>query len=139
MEKEEIKKVIGGFLQARKEILSAYIFGSFTQAEAFHDVDVGVYLYRDFDRNDLNKFPYGYESLLISQLGALTRQKIDLVVMNNAEILIQQRIINRGILLFSKDERIRVVYENHIRELCIDSQHLRKIQRHYLGKIIGDA
>lgn len=139
MEKEAIKKQITDYLKAREEVMSAYIFGSFVQRQVYHDIDVAVCLYGGFEKNDFKKFPYGYESLLISELSALTKRKIDFVVMNNAEILIQQRIVNNGILLFTRDDGSRIAYENHVRAVYIDTEHLRKIQKHYLAKKIDDA
>jgi len=139
MNKEEIKNKIKDFLSVKPEISFAYIFGSFTEKEQFHDIDTAVYLDKDFDKNDLKKFPYGYESFLISELNLLIRKNIDIVVMNNAEITIQQRIVNKGILLFSKDEPMRIYYENLIRKLYIDAEPLRKIKRYYLSRNTGNA
>ncbi|MCL4512065.1 MAG: nucleotidyltransferase domain-containing protein [Bacteroidetes bacterium] len=139
MKKTQIEKQIADFLKAKTEVMFAYIFGSFVQKDYYHDIDVAVYLYEDFDKNDRKKFPYGYESFLLSELNLLTRENVDLVIMNSAEILIQQRVINRGILLFSKDERLRIQYENYIRKLYIDAEHLRKIKRHYLARNIINA
>ncbi len=139
MDKDYIKKNIAVFLRGKKEITFAYLFGSFIQKDYFHDIDIALYLDKDFNNNDLEKFPYGYESGLISEINILARKKIDLVVMNNAEILINQRIINKGYLLFSRDERARISYENYIRKLYIDTESLRKIKRHYLSQGITDA
>ena len=139
MNKNIIEIKIKEFLFGRPEISFAYIFGSFVQREHYHDIDVAVYLSKDFNKFDMKKFPYGYESCLISELNLLVRKNIDLVVMNNAEIMIQQRIINKGILLFSKDEHIRISYENLIRKLYIDSENIRRIKRKYLNKKISDA
>ena len=139
MNKDAIKKNIAGFLREKKEITFAYLFGSFVQKDNFHDIDIALYLARDFNKNDLEKFPYGYESRLISEINLLVREKIDLIVMNNAEILIQQRIINKGYLLFSRDERVRISYENFIRKLYIDTESLRSIKKHYLSLRINNA
>lgn len=137
--KEEIESKINRFLQSRPEISFAYIFGSFIQNENYHDIDIAVYLYKNFDKNDLKKFPYGYESSLISELTLLVRKKVDFIVMNNADITLQQRIINKGILIFSKDDHIRISYENFIRKLYIDSDNIRRIKRKYLNKKIVNA
>ena len=134
-----IKNNINHFLQSRPEISFAYIFGSFTQNENYHDVDIAVYLNKNFNKNDLKKFPYGYESILISELTLLVRRKIDFVVMNNADITLQQRIINKGALLFSKDDLYRIAYENLIRKLYIDSDNIRRIKRKYLNQKILNA
>lgn len=139
MNKKEIENKIKKFLHKRPEITLAYIFGSFVQRDNYHDIDIAVYLSDNFNKNDFKKFPYGYESFLISELNILVRKNVDLVVMNKAEILIQQRIVNKGILLFSKDDRKRISYENFIRKLYIDTESLRRIKSYYLGKHISNA
>ncbi|MBU1680169.1 MAG: nucleotidyltransferase domain-containing protein [Bacteroidetes bacterium] len=136
LEKKHKEKIIAEYLFAKDEVLFAYIFGSFVDKDNYHDIDIAVYLKDDFDKNDFKKFPYGYESGAIADLNLLVRSDVDFVVMNCAEILIQKRIIDRGIRIFSKVERKRISYENYIRKLYIDSAHLRNIRRHYLpGKI----
>ncbi|MEO8398323.1 MAG: nucleotidyltransferase domain-containing protein [Ignavibacteriaceae bacterium] len=139
MNKEQIKKQISDFLKEKEEIILAYIFGSFVQNENFHDVDIAVYLRKEFDKNNFKIFPYGYESGLISDLTSLIRRNVDFVVMNNADITLQQRIINKGSLLFSKDEKFRISYENYIRKLYIDAENLRRIKQYYLIKKINNA
>ncbi|MGC8654494.1 MAG: type VII toxin-antitoxin system MntA family adenylyltransferase antitoxin [Candidatus Kryptoniota bacterium] len=133
LEKKHIEDKITNYLYQRDEVLLAYIFGSFVQRDNYHDIDIAVYLKNDFNKNDFKKFPYGYESGVIAELISLLRKNVDFVVMNNAEILIQKRIIDAGKLIISKDERTRIYYENHIRKLYIDMENLRKIRRHYLS------
>ncbi|GBD91794.1 hypothetical protein BMS3Abin04_02526 [bacterium BMS3Abin04] len=139
MEKQEIKKIITEYLIKKDEILIAYIFGSFVHKNKFHDIDIAVYLKNDFNKNDLKKYPYGYESELISDLTKLVRSKIDFIVINNAGITIQHRIVNKGMLLFSKDEKFRISFENYIRKLYIDAENIRKIKRKYLVRKINNA
>lgn len=139
LNKKQIRNKIADYLHGRDEIIFAYIFGSFVEKEYYHDVDVAVYLSDHFDKSDLKKFPYGYESGMISQLNIIVRENIDFIVMNNAELYIQKKIINDGILLFSKDERKRIHYENLIRKIYIDTAHLRKIRKHYLSEKIINA
>ncbi len=62
--KQEIKKDITNFLKAFEEIHTAYIFGSFVRSEYYHDIDIAVLLRKDFNKNDFNKYPFGYESFL---------------------------------------------------------------------------
>lgn len=137
--KLKIENLISDFLSDRTEINFAYIFGSFTRNENYHDIDVAVCLKKNFNKNDFDKFPYGYESILISELTLLVREKVDFVVMNNADITLQQRIINQGTLLFSKDNLYRIKYENLIRKLYIDSENIRRIKRKYLNQKILNA
>jgi uncharacterized protein len=139
MNKEEVRNKAAEYLYSREEILSAYIFGSFVNREKYHDIDIAVRLKNDFIKNDLKKFPYGYESYLIAEMTQLLRFDVDIIVMNNAEILIQQRIVNKGITIVSKDEAERIRYENFIRKMYIDTEQLRNIKYFYLNKRITGA
>lgn len=138
-EKKHIENKIVECLSKKEEILFAYIFGTFVSKNHYHDIDIAVYLSENFDKNDTKKFPYGYESSIISELNLLVRKNIDFIVMNNANILIQKKIIRQGKLLFCRDERKRIYYENHIRKLYIDTEDLRKIRRYYLSNKIINA
>lgn len=139
MNKNYIEKKIKDHLSHYDEIMIAYLFGSFVKRDYFHDIDIAVYLKKDFDKNDLKKYPFGYESEYNSRLSHLLKTDIDFVVLNNAEILLQQRVINNGKLLFSKDEKYRIHYENYIRKIYLDLEPLRKIQNYYLNLKITNA
>ncbi len=119
-------------MKAYEEIHTAYILGSLVGSEYYHDIDVAVLLREDFNKNNFNKYPFGYESFFNVELESLVRNKIDFVVMNQAEITLQQRIVNNSIILFSRNKFERIQYENMIRELFIDSEDIRKIKRKYL-------
>lgn len=138
-DKKHIKETISNFLYNKEEILFAYIFGSFVNKEYYHDIDIAVFLNDEFDKDNFVKFPYGYESDITANLNLILRNDIDFVVINNSEILLQKRIIENGELIFSKDEKKRIYFENYIRKLYIDSTYLRKIKRLYLSEKIKNA
>ena len=121
---EKIKK----YLRNKNEVMYAYIFGSFLIKENYHDLDIALYLDKEFDKNDFVEYPYGYESKIMTELEQLLKQRIDIVIMNNAGITILQRIINKGKLIVSKNDKHRIDYENYIRKLYIDAGTIRKIK-----------
>lgn len=138
--KKEVFNKLKNFLSDRQEIDFAYLFGSFVKLDHYHDIDIAVYLEKNFNPDDYKKFPYGYESNLIADISALLRtDKIDLVIFNKAGILIQQRIINSGILLFERNRYKRISYENYIRSLYIDAEPLRRIKMFYLKRYLNNA
>ena len=138
--KKEVFNKLKNFLSDREEIDFAYLFGSFVKLDHYHDIDIAVYLEKNFNPDDYKKFPYGYESNLIADISALLRtDKIDLVIFNKAGILIQQRIINSGILLFERNRYKRISYENYIRSLYIDAEPLRRIKMFYLKRYLNNA
>jgi predicted nucleotidyltransferase len=138
--KKEVFNKLKNFLSDREEIDFAYLFGSFVKLDHYHDIDIAVHLEKNFNPDDYKKFPYGYESNLIADISALLRtDKIDLVIFNKAGILIQQRIINSGMLLFERNRYKRISYENYIRSLYIDAEPLRRIKMFYLKRYLNNA
>ena len=138
--KKEVYNTLKDCLCDKQEIDFAYIFGSFIKSDHYHDLDIAVHLEKDFNPDDYKKFPYGYESNIIADISALLRNdKIDLVIINKAGILIQQRIINTGVLLFERNRYKRISYENYIRHLYIDAEPLRKIKIFYLKRYSNNA
>jgi predicted nucleotidyltransferase len=139
MNKKEIEQKITDYLFNYDEILISYLFGSFVSKKYFHDIDIAVYLRNNFNKNDFKKYPFGYESEFSSNLSHLLKIKVDFLVLNDTEILFQQRVINNGKILFSKDDKFRIYYENHIRKLYIDLEPVRKIHNFYLNQKILNA
>jgi predicted nucleotidyltransferase len=138
--KKEVYNKLRNYLQDRQEIDFAYVFGSFTKSDHYHDIDIAIYLVENFNPDNYKKFPYGYESNLIADISALLKtDKIDLVIFNKAGILIQQRIINSGMLLFESNRYKRIGYENYVRGLYNDAESLRKIKMFYLKRYLNNA
>jgi len=138
--KKEVFNKLKNFLSDRQEIDFAYLFGSFVKSDHYHVIDIAVHLEKNFNPDDYKKFPYGYESNLIADISALLKtDKIDLVIFNKAGILIQQRIINSGMLLFERNRYKRINYENYIRSLYIDAEPLRRIKMFYLKRYLNNA
>ena len=91
-------------LEARDEVLEAYLFGSHArgQARPRSDVDVAVYV----DEGRARDGVWGYRAQLATELmGALRTNDVDVVVLNRAPILLYHRVLRDGVRLFSRDLR----------------------------------
>jgi len=103
-EKHELVVNCKNYFSKRKEILAAYIFGSFARnsINPLSDIDIAVYV--DKNKINENKYPYGYASYILSQLMLLlASNNVDLVILNNANILLCHRVVSKGIRIFSKE------------------------------------
>jgi len=116
MKEQDIKR-LAEFFRQRKDIKVAYIFGSEAKGSAgkLSDVDIAISVDETLSRKN-------YLGLKLSILGEvssiLKTDKIDLVIMNNAPLLLNYNIIKYGKLLTSDEtERARL-------ETKILSQHL---------------
>lgn len=91
-------------LEARDEVLEAYLFGSHArgQARLRSDVDVAVYI----DEGRARDGAWGYRAQLATELmGALRTNDVDVVVLNRAPILLYHRVLRDGVRLCSRDLR----------------------------------
>jgi predicted nucleotidyltransferase len=109
-EKRDIMECLAGYMESRKEILFAYIYGSFVDEIPFHDIDVGIYI------SEIKKestTPYALD--LAHFLSNALRIRTDVYVLNYAPVLFLYHVI-KGRLIFERDENIRAsVVENTIR------------------------
>jgi predicted nucleotidyltransferase len=137
---ETIKQTIS---QAAVEILEkypvllAYLYGSFATGDVhpFSDIDIGVYIDNlpatgylevelatslEFDR----KLPAGIQS--------------EVRIVNDLPISITGVIVTEGILIYCKDESVRIDFETSVRKAYFDFLPvLRKYQNEYINSAIS--
>ena len=91
-------------LVARDEILEAYLFGSHARGQARSDSDVDVAVY--VDESAAEEGHWGYRAELTTDLmAALGTDDVDVVVLNDAPILLYHRVLRDGVRLLSRDVR----------------------------------
>lgn len=108
MNKGKIKE----FLERDKDILFAYLYGSYA-ADIIHpdsDIDLAVYLkegnkeyYLKKDNEFLGNAPI-----------ALGNDKIDIRILNVMPLLLKFKVIREGQLLLSQDEQKRIDFETEV-------------------------
>lgn len=117
----QMKKAVE-LLRREKRVKLAYLFGSAAKGEMgkLSDIDIGVYL--DESMSEDEKFKLQLE--LISRLAAaLKTDKIDLIVMNDAPLLLNYNIIRYGKpIKFETRKKVRV--EASILSRYLDRKHL---------------
>jgi Nucleotidyltransferase domain. len=96
------------FLSKQECVKLAYLFGSVAEGEEgkLSDVDIAVFLDESLSKEDM----FNQELKLISELtGILKTDRIDLIVMNDAPLLLKYNIIKHGkILKDDKETKMRV-------------------------------
>jgi predicted nucleotidyltransferase len=109
-EPAEILLALRRALEARPEVLEAYLFGSLARAEAqaHSDVDVAVFI----DPAAIDASGLGFDSLIGSELmSALHSNRVDVVVLNSAPPLLYHRVLRDGIRILARDLRATTVRE----------------------------
>ncbi|MBM3700796.1 MAG: nucleotidyltransferase domain-containing protein [Actinobacteria bacterium] len=111
----------------RKEIIFAYIFGSLVQktANKLSDIDIAILINEeDVDEKD---YRYGYQAEILTDLmQELKTDKVDLVILNSAGILIKHRVIYFGKLIYCTDEKERVKFQVETVNKYMDYKMLRR-------------
>jgi uncharacterized protein len=115
------------FLVGERKVKFAYLFGSLACGNAgpLSDIDLAVYL---DGRLDL----FNSRLKIMDALSrAIKTEKFDLIVLNNAPLVLKHEVIRDGILL--KDDRSRrVMFESQALREYLDTAYLREVQRGYL-------
>lgn len=131
--------VLKHFLEANRAIKFAYLFGSHARDAAgpLSDVDLAVYLDNRFDF-------FSFRLRLLEELSRqLKGQPCDLVVLNNASLVLQYEVIRGGKVL-KENKQTRVQFETNVIREYLDtalfrSVHLSALKRsfikeHHLGE-----
>lgn len=105
-----IETQLRNFFAKRKGVLLAYLFGS--SVDKYHslkkDIDVAVLL----EPRELKHGVLKSQMKIFSQLSSLLkRYDIDVVILNDAPLLLQHEIIKHGKVLFEKNPQLRCDFE----------------------------
>ena len=134
---EHIKLKTESYFASRPEVLFAYLFGSVAAGKttALSDIDLAVYLDPEFKEPSTG---FGYQSELITELSAMLETKTDLVILNKSTLTLKFQVINKGILIYNRDDRARRdFHEKTIRDY-LDFKPFLEVQAHYLKKRLQD-
>ncbi|RLJ02560.1 MAG: nucleotidyltransferase domain-containing protein [Candidatus Aenigmatarchaeota archaeon] len=110
-------KGLEDIFKKRAEILFAYLYGSAARGEAGKgsDIDIGVFV-----KNDFKPEPF-YEVKISEEVENLTGLKnVEVVVLNGKPLRFLNQVLRHGKLLFSRDERARVLFETYVTKAYID-------------------
>jgi len=113
-------------LFAAEPVDVAYLFGSMARGDTgpLSDVDVALLLRTGVSREAAFKL----RLRMMTALGrAFDADEIDVVVLNDAPLLLQHRVLRDGKVLFCRDELRRVRYEARAISEYLDFQHLERI------------
>ena len=121
----KIKNACRKILSKRKDIEFAYLFGSRAKGRfnRVSDVDLAVFVNEKLDSQ--KRFSLRLE--LISLVGhELRRDNIDLVILNEAPLLLSFNVIKDGIIIFCLNESRRIHFEAKVMSRFYDQQYYLK-------------
>jgi len=113
---EKIKNILIKIFDDDKNVEFAYIFGSMVSGRThpLSDIDIAVYL-----NDDSLKSIMRLNARIIDKLG----ENIDLLVLNRAPYSLRYIVISNGILIFSRNEELRIEFESKAMLLGIDEKN----------------
>ncbi len=133
-EKEEIIKGIKQSLEKRKEIVFAYVYGSFLNDPSFRDIDIGVYLKKRPYSRTQKSFDYVLD--LGVEIGEEIGQSflIDVRLLNQTPFHFLNNVFARGRVLFSRDNEFLA---NLMEKICLEYLRYRPFAEQYLKERIN--
>ena len=123
-------------LSKKDEIMFAYLFGSLSKGKEteLSDVDVAIYI-------NQNKLPpssiFGYKADMISELEKNLDYDIDLVILNDASLLLSFNIIKNGELIFCNSEKEKVNFHFETQRDYLDFKPVLEEQNNSLNNWVN--
>jgi len=130
-EKKHLIERIAAFLQTKKYIVFAYIFGSFSSGKTFNDIDVALFISADKSGSILPQ-----ELELERELGDVLNFSVDVRIINSAPLPFTYNVLKSGIVILDNDKSVRTDFEGLIYKKYFDYAHLRN---EYLREITNAA
>ena len=122
------KKVLGKlhrFFKGEEPVVVAYLFGSMVKEAMgrLSDADVAVLVSKDCHPT------LDYHLHLMGRLAHIIRRETDVVILNEAPPLLCYEVIKYGKVLYCRDERERVAFEERTLDEYLD---MSRIEEEYL-------
>ncbi len=116
------------------EIIFGYIFGSYgmNKSSPLSDVDIAFYV-------SPGKDAFEKKLAMMEEITSILKtDEVDIVILNEAPLVLCYQVLKTGRLLFSKDERLRLDFVNKVYNLYCDTEPLRKYAEANLLKRIKE-
>jgi len=120
---------ISSLLEKKKDIIFAYIYGSFVRSDKFSDIDIGIFV-----RKKRSLEPLNYEFKFEKEIQSFIHLPVDVRIINHAPLSFVYNVIKEGILITDKDASIRADFEGIIFKKYLDFAFFRK---QYLKEVVN--
>ncbi|MBW1717855.1 MAG: nucleotidyltransferase domain-containing protein [Deltaproteobacteria bacterium] len=143
MSVEGVEKIRGSLLKLAPDIFSkhpvlfAYLYGSYATGlvHPFSDLDIGIYVERISIRQCL-ELELSLALEIDEKLGSGVACEVRII--NNLPLVLTGKIITEGMLIFSRNETIRVDFETSVRSAYFDFLPVvRRYQSIYIQSIVS--
>jgi hypothetical protein len=122
----QISAILQERLSQKPEIVFAYIHGSFEENLSFRDIDIALYLN--------NAAAFDFESDLSYELTRFAGYEVEVRIMNKAPVEFQMAVLQKGRILFSRDEDKRTGFIYDVGKRYKEYAHFRNIFMEAIGE-----
>lgn len=127
-------------LFAQSPVNAAYLSGSLSNRASFgqiSDIDIAILLMEQIKSDQFLDYQLYFFSELAKRLESET---IDVVILNQASLLLKLQVIKYGQILFTRDEKQRVSFETKAVMAYLDFKKLDEIQNQALNRrLVGQV
>src|SRR5215470_13035490 len=121
-------------LFAQSPVNAAYLAGTLSNRTTFGhitDVDIGILM---MDQIKAEQF-FDYQLYFLSELAKrLETDSIDVVILNQASLILKLQVIKNGQILFSRDEKSRISFETKAVMDYLDFKKFDEMQNQALSR-----
>lgn len=126
-QKEKLVAEISLYLEKNfKEIVAAYLYGSFITGMFFSDIDLGI-----LTGNDIEK-TLNFELELENRLERIVKHPVDVRLLNRAPLSFCQNVIRHRKVILDRKPNLRADFEGQILKQYFDFAYF---QRQYLQEV----
>ena len=140
MERDTVIKILQEYYNGNDEEEFVFLFGSYAKGKSNDksDIDVAVYL----NENVSGEF-YEYKMVEVCKLEELLGEKVDVVILNNAQPLLAHQVFRYGILLKGFDSRFlsefrRLNFYRYLDQMHISNIIFKKNKQRIKESVQGD-
>ncbi|MHA1247159.1 MAG: type VII toxin-antitoxin system MntA family adenylyltransferase antitoxin [Candidatus Thorarchaeota archaeon] len=127
MERQETVERLSEMLTEEREVVFAYLYGSFMESGA-RDIDIAIYVDEGLVDDALR-----YQLRLSTKIEMAVRFPVDVLILNHAPMRLQYQAI-KGRLLICKDNEMRLGF---VEQLLIDYLDYRPLEEQMIEDILS--
>ena len=131
------EKILSQHLQKYSQIKLAYLFGSQARRTARRDSDVDLAVLLEEGLSQAQRLDLRLE--LMVELSSLLRKEVDVVVLNEASLVLAHQVLKEGRLVYCVDEEARYQFAYKTIRDYLDTAYLRRVQEYYLYRRIDEG
>lgn len=118
--REAVIKAIKKYLSERKDVVFAYLHGSFIEASEFRDIDVAVFTAQPVKEIE-------FESDLSYELTEKAGYPVEVRVINDAPVAFQMAALGKGKVILNRQDELRTDFIENIGRKYREYSHFRNL------------